>query len=245
MSLAERIQDAFSDGGYAIRGLMRPMDIVETEDISAAAVECQASPQMLINPTFVEQWAETPEKLLVVVMHELHHVLLGHTRLFPRATPVNNFVFDAVINALLCRSYLQRASMSFFTGFYRDDRFPECFLRPPQSWISQSEAGIPPALCSKKLESVQPAYRAHYSETSIDYTALRHILNQKLRPDDVLQVRLIGDHENNPAPTPDLVFEAVRWAAALCFRIGVTKRAGGPLYGYSHCWCCCRAPRHC
>jgi hypothetical protein len=38
--------------------------------------------------------APTPEKLLMLIMHELHHVLLGHTRLFPRLTQIDNLVFD-------------------------------------------------------------------------------------------------------------------------------------------------------
>jgi hypothetical protein len=38
-------------------------------------------PRLLINPQFVEAHAATPERLLMLVMHELHHVLLGHTRL--------------------------------------------------------------------------------------------------------------------------------------------------------------------
>jgi hypothetical protein len=32
---------------------------------------------MLINPEFVKTHAATPEKLLVLVMHELHHGLSG------------------------------------------------------------------------------------------------------------------------------------------------------------------------
>ena len=66
--------------------------------METAAVECRLQPRLLVNPDFVDTWAATPEKLLMLVMHELHHVLLGHTRLFPRATRVDNLVFDAIIN---------------------------------------------------------------------------------------------------------------------------------------------------
>jgi hypothetical protein len=64
------------------------MDIVESDEVPTAAVECQLQPRLLINPGFVEKHAETPEKLLVLVMHELHHVLLGHTTLFPAVTKI-------------------------------------------------------------------------------------------------------------------------------------------------------------
>ena len=73
--------------------------------MSAAAVECRAQPRLLVNPEFVAAHANTPEKLLMLVMHELHHFLLGHTTLFARTTMVQNFVFDAVINGLICRMF--------------------------------------------------------------------------------------------------------------------------------------------
>ena len=62
-SLAERILDAFPSGSYAVAGLLRLLDIVETTDVPTAAVECKVQPRMLINPQFVEQHAATSEKL--------------------------------------------------------------------------------------------------------------------------------------------------------------------------------------
>ena len=110
---------------------MRLLDVVESEDIDTAAVECCRQPRLLINPGFVDRWAATPEKLLMLLMHELHHVLLGHTRLLRRVTRVDNLVFDAVINALLCRMFPEPPYTSFLTDYYSDDQFPECLLRPP------------------------------------------------------------------------------------------------------------------
>jgi hypothetical protein len=72
----------------------------------------------------VERHAKTPEKLLMLVMHELHHVLLGHTRLFPCVTQTQNFVFDCVINALISRMFPEREHTSFLTEFYSDKEFP-------------------------------------------------------------------------------------------------------------------------
>src|SRR5919201_1643158 len=119
--LAERILDCFPSGNYALTSLLRLVDIVECHTIDTAAVECKAQPRLLVNPTFVDRWAARPEKLLMLVMHELHHVLLGHTRLFPCATAVDNLVFDAVINALLCRMFPAPEHTAFFTDYY-DDR---------------------------------------------------------------------------------------------------------------------------
>ena len=64
-ALSDRILDTFPSGAYALSGLLRLMDIVETTTIPTAAVECRARPRMLINPEFVAQHAATPEKLLM------------------------------------------------------------------------------------------------------------------------------------------------------------------------------------
>ena len=152
-SIAERILDAFPSGSYGLLALLRLLDIAETGEVATAAVECTAMPRLLVNPAFVEAHAATPERLLMLIMHELHHVLLGHTRLFPRHTGADNLIFDAVINALLCRMFPSPEHTSFFTEFYSDKRFPECLLRPPSRWKPQLAARIPPAriaycLCS-------------------------------------------------------------------------------------------------
>ena len=132
VSLTERILDAFPSGTYALSGLLRLMDIVESTSVPTAAVECRVQPRLLINPEFVDQHAPSAEKLLMLVMHELHHVLLGHTTLFPRATWVQNFVFDAVINGIVCRMFPTQEHISFFTDFYDANAFPACLLRPPR-----------------------------------------------------------------------------------------------------------------
>ncbi|NBY28445.1 MAG: hypothetical protein EBQ71_16690, partial [Betaproteobacteria bacterium] len=132
--LADRILDAFPSGSYALSALLRLMDIVESTSVPTAAVECRAQPRLLINPEFVAVHAHTPEKLLMLVMHELHHVLLGHTTLFPRLTLAQNFVFDAVINGIVCRMFPGADHTSFFTDYYDQASFPHCLLRPPPDW---------------------------------------------------------------------------------------------------------------
>ena len=139
--LAERILEAFPSGSYAMSALLRLMDIVESPSVPTAAVECRQQPRLLVNPAFVEQHASTPDKLLMLVMHELHHVLLGHTTLFPRATKVQNFVFDAVINGLVCRMFPRADFTSFFTDYYSEASFPHCLLRPAPGWPEKQIRG--------------------------------------------------------------------------------------------------------
>jgi hypothetical protein len=94
-SITERILDCFPSGTYALSALLRLMDIVETGSVPTAAVECRVQPRLLINPEFVGKHARTSEKLLMLVMHELHHVLLGHTTLFPTVTHLTDVRYSA------------------------------------------------------------------------------------------------------------------------------------------------------
>jgi hypothetical protein len=170
-SLAERILDAFPSGSYALSGLLRLLDIVESEEIPTAAVECRIQPRLLINPEFVEKHADTPEKLLMLVMHELHHVLLGHTTLFPRTTQVQNFVFDAVINGILSKMFPRPEHTAMFTDIYSAERFPECLLGPPPGW-PDSEEQIAPALQAlpeHHRARVQEVHTALYSSGGASY----------------------------------------------------------------------------
>ena len=207
-SIAERILDAFPSGSYGLLALLRLLDIVETAEVDTAAVECTSMPRLLINPQFVDAHADTPERLLMLVMHELHHVLLGHTRLFPRATHADNLIFDAVINALLCRMFPKPEHTSFFTDFYSDGHFPECLLRPPAGWNPSSPAPVPPALQGEDMAHVQSVYRALYSETGANYKELYDALRRVLSPLD--GIRLLGSHGVEPAELEGLVFETVR-----------------------------------
>jgi hypothetical protein len=207
-SIAERILDAFPSGSYGLLALLRLLDIVETAEVDTAAVECTSLPRLLINPQFVEAHAATPERLLMLVMHELHHVLLGHTRLFPRVTKEDNVIFDAVINALLCRMFPKPEHTSFFTDFYSDAHFPECLLRPPAGWQPSSPAPIPPALEGEVMKNVQTVYRALYSETGANYQELYEALRSVLPPMD--GIRLIGSHGAGLPELEGMVFDTVR-----------------------------------
>jgi hypothetical protein len=198
-SISDRILDCFPSGTYALHALLQLVEIVETTKVDTAAVECRIQPRMLINPEFVEAWAATPEKLLMLVMHELHHVLLGHTRLFPCITRVDNLVFDAVINALLSRMFPASEHISFFTDFYSDAKFPECLLRPPAGWTPQRYPATPPALREVNRKKLASVHRALYSAKGATYHDIFDALRGHLTESMVQRVVLIGDHDENGA----------------------------------------------
>jgi len=176
--------------------LLQLLDIVESDEVETAAVECRLEPCMKMNPAFIDAWAATPEKLLMLVMHELHHVLLGHTRLFPRMTPVDNLVFDAIINALLCRMFPEPEHTGFFTDFYDDTSFPECLLRPPAAWHPDEVVEVPPALSGKDKQPVAHLYQALYSSTGAGYHELYDVLRETLTDELAMGIVLVGDHDD-------------------------------------------------
>ena len=215
--LAERILDAFPSGSYAVSGLLRLLDIVETDSVPTAAVECRVQPRMLVNPAFVDAHAQSPEKLLMLVMHELHHVLLGHTTLFPRITTAQNFVFDAVINGILCRMFPAPEYTAFFTDYYRADRFPECLLRPPPGWPNRTRGltgawnALSAQIARDALNALDPTLRvrvlevheALYSETGASYHEVYELLPKLLvvlGPQALAGVPLLGGHDAQSGP---------------------------------------------
>jgi hypothetical protein len=194
--LAERILDAFPSGSYALSALLRLMDIVESTQVPTAAVECRVQPRLLVNPEFVAKHAQTSEKLLVLVMHELHHVLLGHTTLFPRATKVQNFVFDAVINGLVCRMFPETDHTAFFTDYYDAGSFPQCLLRPPPGWPDDAlTAGGIAALPDPQRQRVGEVHASLYSSAGATYQEVFDALPKLLAEQAIDGVPLLGGHD--------------------------------------------------
>lgn len=217
-TLEERLLDCFPSGSYALAALLRLVDIVPTEAIPTAAVECRVQPRLLINPHFVDRHAGTSEKLLMLVMHELHHVLLGHTTLFPTHTPVQNFVFDCIINALISRMFPQPEHLAFLTDYYSDASFPQCLLRPASGWPQVTNA-VPPAIAAlpeRARAKVAAIHRALYSETGATYAEVYEILPKLLSKGALGEIPLLGDHGEDSATAGDLgrrapvLFEVVR-----------------------------------
>jgi hypothetical protein len=142
-------------------------------------------------------------------MHELHHVLLGHTTLFPRLTPEHNFVFDAVINGLVCRMFPDVAFTSFFTDYYREDQFPHCLLRPPSGW---PDAGFPTcpglALLEPTLrQRAQEIHEALYTEAGASYHEVHELLPHllvKAGASGLGEVPLLGGHDPGDRQHTDL-----------------------------------------
>ena len=128
---------------FGLDAILRLLDIEETVAIPTAAIPVGGTPRLLLNPRFIDQNCVTEEDLAVLVLHELHHLLLGHTRLYPRVTPLHNLAFDAVINAMIARARPHARWLALFQRLYRPDVFPELLLRPPDGF--PGPLSFPPA----------------------------------------------------------------------------------------------------
>ena len=195
-SLTERLLQAFPSGSFCLPAMLELAAIEETDAVPTAAVECCARPRLLLNPRWINEHAATPEKLVMLTLHELHHVVLGHTRLYPRATPLDNLVFDAVINAMLCHLLPDRACVALMTDFYREDRFPECLLRPSRGWKPGQPGVVPQPLYTAKLMHLQSLYAQLYTPQGVGYDELRDALQRTVTPEILQGVTLLGDHRD-------------------------------------------------
>ncbi|MCC6214857.1 MAG: hypothetical protein IT376_08320 [Polyangiaceae bacterium] len=191
-ALRRRILGVFPAAHYALDGLLRLLDIALDDSVDSAAVECRAAPLLLLNPAFLERYCRTDEHLAMLVLHEVHHVLLGHTRLFPRMTEAQNLAFDAVINAVLCHMFPAEAYRGFFEALNAADAEPACFLRPPPGWPSTPE---PPAALA---HPVRELVLALYGESGVGYAELFRAVERAIGggacPGQPGGYTLVGDH---------------------------------------------------
>jgi hypothetical protein len=134
MSIIGRIHNMIVAMPYGLEKMLSLMDIEESTDIKTACVPIGGRPKIIVNPEYVAKNCDTDQKLFMLIQHELHHLLLGHTRLFKRTTLQHNIAFDAIINSMLCRSQPEPEWTALFRDSYSVTRFPECLLRPPKGF---------------------------------------------------------------------------------------------------------------
>lgn len=129
--IKKRLFSVLPTSSFHMIEFLKLMDIRYVEkETDTAAVTCTARPELLLNKKFIDTYCKTDEHLFMLIMHELYHVILGHTHLFKRTTEIDNIAFDAVINAMLCKMFPAEEYVSFFTSINTDETFPGCILRP-------------------------------------------------------------------------------------------------------------------
>ena len=155
--LAERLVRSLPAASYELEMLCRVAGIEWSRTIPTAAVTCGERTRLLVNPDFVAQHCPLDEHLFLLVMHELWHVLLAHTRLYARPTPAHNVAFDAIINAGLAREHPAPEYLEFFERLNPPDAFPGLLLRPPIGWPNEPQyPSIGPKGTERVLHALYP-----------------------------------------------------------------------------------------
>lgn len=189
----------------ALNALLTVASVEWSDAISTACVECVARPRLLLNPAFVARHCATPERLAFLILHELMHISLGHTRLFPKPTALHNIAFDAIINrtvlAVLESAHADVARYAdLLTDFYHADLSPEFILRPPPGWPAEPDwsasEGMPAPLrvvhrtlyCASVASGDAPYTQLTYSEI---IRALRTNVTERAEG-----IALLGAHES-------------------------------------------------
>lgn len=190
-SLKARILNALPAATYQMDRFLSLVDIVVSDMAPTACVESGPQPRMHVNPEFIAKHCRYDEQLLMLVLHELYHVILGHTQLFPRPTEAHNIAFDAFINALLCHQFKDNLiSLDFFRSINGSKNFPARLLRPPVGWPGRTRP-----VKGQSPEEIR-IIRGLYGEkpNNITYQEVLDLLKANTTKGKLAEIVLLGDH---------------------------------------------------
>jgi hypothetical protein len=202
-AIIARLLNCVQAATFEMETLCRLAGIKASRDIPTAGVEVGFRSRLLLNPDFIHRYCERDEHLFLLVMHELYHIILAHTQLYPRVTTAQNIAFDAIINAGLMRQFARPEYRGFFEAINKADEFPGCLLRPPEGWPyapHYPERDDPPGLIDivKRLYPPTPFSRWHPPLYEDILYLLKKWMQDKIdRGEAVVMPTLIGDHDQD------------------------------------------------
>jgi len=134
-----RVLDIAGARALALDAFLRVSRVEWCAEVGTACIECGDRPRLLLNAAFVERRCTTPERLATLLLHELAHVSMGHTRMFPRPTVAHNIACDAIINREIAALAVERdadvpALTALLVECYPAHESPWFLLRPPPGW---------------------------------------------------------------------------------------------------------------
>lgn len=127
--LSGLVQELIDENPFAIRAVLRICEIRFTDKLPTLAVTCEDRPALLVNPDFITKQCRNDDEVKAVLCHEFLHVLLRHTETATPLTPALHLAFDAVINAIIHRSFGAGWS-SLMSHYYADVGDLRKLLRP-------------------------------------------------------------------------------------------------------------------
>lgn len=143
------MQELIDENPFAIRAVLKILNIEYTESVPTLAVTCEEKPKLLVNLDFVSKHCKKENHVKAVLCHEFLHVLLRHTEQKKHLTHERHLAFDAVINAIIHREHGEAYS-SMMAKYYANAKGLQKLLRPmnaeEQKWYSEhrSRPGLLP-----------------------------------------------------------------------------------------------------
>lgn len=195
-ALRGRILNALPAASYQMDRFLKLVDVVVSDQTESACVEVGPQPRLHLNETFVQKHCQRDEHLLMLILHELYHIILGHTRLFHRLSFAHNIVFDAFINAMLCHQFREPVFLEFFENLNSDTDFPSRLLRPPTGWDNEPMQYPVDARDNEKAVMTR-LYGSDWR--TVTYQEIYDLLKVSLKDEDASLCTLLGDHDGSDA----------------------------------------------
>ncbi len=198
MEIVNRLLRSLPSARFELDTFLRLAGVVVTREIQTAAVECSHYPRLLINPDFVQKYCQRDEHLFLLVMHEMWHILLAHTSLYPQMTEAHNIAFDAIINAELLQQFKDPEYLGFFERINPPDKFPHLLLRPPIGWPDNPQyLNIGPEGTRRILEQLYPP--TGQQSVLPFYQEVLDLIIKEAFDNGTLCPMLLGDHQASRA----------------------------------------------
>lgn len=185
------VLDLIDENPMACSAILKISSIEFTTKVNTMAVSLSSKPVLYINLEFCNQHAQSENDIKAVLIHEFLHVLLLHTESFKETTPLLNLCLDAIINAIIDRTFGSEYS-NFFIRFYRWIDF-ECLLRPKDfNSIFESESRLTEVFGNlhKKI------YEGKYCAEDL-HEVLEYLLQNKIESENP-DLIFIGNHGEIP-----------------------------------------------
>lgn len=130
--------ELIDENPFAIRAMLKILEVIFTTRIPTLAVTCEDRPQLLVNLDFICKHCKTDNHVKAVICHEFLHVLLRHTEQTTKLTTARHIALDGVINAIIHRQYGPEYS-EMMANYYKKVEGLQKLLRPmnrkEQAWF--------------------------------------------------------------------------------------------------------------
>lgn len=123
------VRELIDENPFAVRAVLKILNIVFTDRVPTLAVTCTQRPQLLVNPAFIKEHCRTQAHVKALICHEFLHILLRHTERRSPVSPQEHLALDAVINAIIHRT-LGPSYSSMMGTYYADATGLMRLLRP-------------------------------------------------------------------------------------------------------------------